>query len=314
MQEISQRILREVKKTVIGKDDIVRKVYMTILAGGHILLEDIPGVGKTTLALAFAGAMALRFRRLQFTPDVTPSDITGYSVPDPATGKLQYRPGAAVCNLFLGDEINRASPKTQSALLEVMEEGQLTVDGVTRRIPPPFIVIATQNPEGSAGTQPLPESQLDRFMICVSMGYPTIQEEMEILKRNENGRAPDSVCPVIDADELLAMRREVAEIYVHDRIYHYIAELARATRENEWTELGLSPRGTVALASMSKACAYLRGRAFVVPSDVAEVFPCVASHRIFLNMKAKVGHIQVSELIRQVLEKVEVPALKTRRQ
>ena len=155
MQELSLRILEEVKKSVVGKDDVVRKVYMTILAGGHILLEDIPGVGKTTLALAFAGAMDLRFRRLQFTPDVTPSDITGYSVPDLAAGTLKYRPGAAVCNLFLGDEINRASPKTQSALLEVMEEGRITVDGVTRRIPPPFIVITTQNPEGSAGTQPL---------------------------------------------------------------------------------------------------------------------------------------------------------------
>ena len=310
----AQRVLDEVEKAVVGKRNVLEKIMTAILAGGHILIEDIPGTGKTTMALAFSRAMGLDAKRVQFTPDVLPSDLTGFTVYQKETGEFVYQPGAVMCNLLLADEINRTSPKTQSALLEVMEEHQVTVDGVTRKTGDPFIVIATENPAGSAGTQLLPESQLDRFMICVSMGYPTIQEEVEILKRNENGRVPDSVCPVIDADTLLAMRRETAEIYVHDRIYHYIAELARATRENEWAELGLSPRGTVALASMSKACAYLRGRAFVVPSDVSEVFPCVASHRIFLNMKAKVGRVQVSELLRQVLEKVEVPSLKTRRQ
>ena len=220
-----------------------------------------------------------------------------------------------MCNLLLADEINRTSPKTQSALLEVMEEHQVTVDGVTRRTGDPFIVIATENPVGSAGTQLLPDSQLDRFMICVSMGYPTIEDEMEILRRSQEltSRQDTTVQPVLDSETLLSMQASVREIFVHDLIFRYMAELAKATRENEWIELGLSPRGSVALTAMSKACAFLKGRKYVIPADVAEVFPCVASHRIFLNIKAKVGHIQVSELLRQILETVPQPALKKRR-
>lgn len=310
MQEISQRILREVKKTVIGKDDIVRKVYMTILAGGHILLEDIPGVGKTTLALAFAGAMALRFRRLQFTPDVTPSDITGYSVPDPVTGKLQYRPGAAVCNLFLGDEINRASPKTQSALLEVMEEGQLTVDGVTRRIPPPFIVIATQNPEGSAGTQPLPESQLDRFMVRLSMGYPSPEDEERILMSRQPGSAPEPAAEtVIQSEDLLRMRAETDQVYLSQEMSRYLVRLANATRESEDLRLGASPRATLALAAMSRAGAYLEGRDYVVPQDAAAVFLDVMSHRVKLSAKARISGKTPFDVLAEILRAVPQPAL-----
>lgn len=218
-----------------------------------------------------------------------------------------------MCNLLLADEINRTSPKTQSALLEVMEEQQVTVDGVTRRTGQPFIVIATENPAGSAGTQLLPESQLDRFMICVSMGYPSVEEEMEIMRRSQEEDRTAGIRPILDASALLEMKNEAREIFMHERICRYIAELAKATREDSWTELGLSPRGTVALTAMAKACAYLKGRAYVIPADVEEVFPCVVSHRIILNMKAKVGHVKVEEVVRQILERVEKPALRTRR-
>src|SRR5699024_10106211 len=289
-----------------------------ILAGGHILIEDIPGTGKTTMALAFSKAMGLRARRVQFTPDVLPADLTGFNIYQKETGKFVYQPGAVMCNLLLADEINRTSPKTQSALLEVMEEQQVTVDGVTRKTGNPFIVIATENPVGSAGTQLLPESQLDRFMICVSMGYPTLEEEVKILRRSQGSarsgeRITDSVQPILDAPSLLRLRKNAGEVFVHELIYRYIAELAQATRENEWVELGLSPRGTVALTAMAKARAYLKERAFVIPADVADVFPSVASHRLILNMKAKVGHIRMDELIRQVIESVPQPSVKKRR-
>ena len=301
----AERVIEEVEKAVVGKREILTKIMTAILAGGHILIEDIPGTGKTTMALAFSRAMGLEVKRVQFTPDVLPADLTGFTVYRKETGQFVYQPGAAICNLLLADEINRTSPKTQSALLEVMEEQQVTVDGVTHRTGSPFIVIATENPAGSAGTQLLPESQLDRFMICVSMGYPTVEEEMEILRRGQTrGRGAEDTEPVLDAPQLLDMRAEVSEIFVHKRIYRYIAELAKATRENEWTELGISPRGTVALTAMAKACAWMKGREYVIPADVREVFPCVAGHRIYLNMKAKVGRIRVEELIRQALESV----------
>ena len=312
------RVIDEVEKAVVGKRDILTKIMTAILAGGHILIEDIPGTGKTTMALAFSRAMGLEVKRVQFTPDVLPSDLTGFTVYQKETGKFVYQPGAAICNLLLADEINRTSPKTQSALLEVMEEQQVTVDGVTRDTGNPFIVIATENPAGSAGTQLLPESQLDRFMICVSMGYPTLEEEMKILRRSQGSvqageRITDSVEPILDAASLLQLRKNAGEVFVHELIYRYIAELAQATRENEWVELGLSPRGTVALTAMAKARAYLKGRAFVIPADVAEDYPDVASHRLILNMKAKVGHIRTDELIRQVIESVPQPSVKKRR-
>lgn len=312
---LAERVIDEVEKAVVGKREILTQIMTAILAGGHILIDDIPGTGKTTMALAFSTAMGLYANRVQFTPDVLPADLTGFTIYQKKTGEFTYQPGAVMCNLLLADEINRTSPKTQSALLEVMEEHQVTVDGVTRRTGDPFIVIATENPVGSAGTQLLPDSQLDRFMICVSMGYPTVEDEMEILRRSQEltSRQDTTVQPVLNAETLLSMQASVREIFVHDLIFRYMAELAKATRENEWIELGLSPRGSVALTAMSKACAFLKGRKYVIPADVAEVFPCVASHRIFLNIKAKVGHIQVSELLRQILETVPQPALKKRR-
>ena len=312
------QVIDEVEKAVVGKREILTKIMTAILAGGHILIEDIPGTGKTTMALAFSRAMGLEVKRVQFTPDVLPSDLTGFTVYQRETGQFVYQPGAVMCNLLLADEINRTSPKTQSALLEVMEEQQVTVDGVTRKTGNPFIVIATENPVGSAGTQLLPESQLDRFMICVSMGYPTLEEEVKILRRSQGSarsgeRITDSVQPILDAPSLLRLRKNAGEVFVHELIYRYIAELAQATRENEWVELGLSPRGTVALTAMAKARAYLKERAFVIHADVADVFPSVASHRLILNMKAKVGHIRMDELIRQVIESVPQPSVKKRR-
>ena len=247
--------LQEQLETIIkGKKEITDKILMAVLAKGHVLLEDVPGVGKTTTALALSRVMGMDFNRIQFTPDVVPSDVTGFTMYDKQSGQFLYRPGAVMCNLLLADEINRTSSKTQSALLEVMEEGRVTVDGETHTVPAPFVVIATENPVGSSGTQLLPESQLDRFMISVSMGYPTAEEEIEILKREQSiEKTRERIDPVVNAEELIEMQREVKEVFVHDRIFGYIVELAKATRENEWTELGLSPRGTVALTAMAKA-------------------------------------------------------------
>lgn len=305
-------VIQEVKKAVVGKEDIIEKIMMAILARGHILVEDIPGMGKTTLALAFSKAMGLQEKRVQFTPDVLPADLTGFTMYQKQTGSFVYQPGAVMCNLLLADEINRTSPKTQSALLEVMEERQVTVDGVTRKTGDPFIVIATENPVGSAGTQLLPESQLDRFMIRVSMGYPTVEEEVEILKRNQAGRNISTLENVVSISTLLAAQQEVEQIFVHNAVFAYIARLAKATREQEMITTGLSPRGTVSLASMARACAYIKGREYAVPEDVSQVFIEVAAHRILLSTKAKVGHIQTEDLLLQILEDVPVPSLKKR--
>lgn len=306
------KIIAEVEKAVIGKSECIRKVMMAMLAGGHILIEDIPGVGKTTLALAFSRACDLKQNRVQFTPDVLPSDITGFSIYHKETGTFTYQPGAVMCNLFLADEINRTSPKTQSALLEVMEEGNVTVDGVTREVPRPFLVMATQNPIGSAGTQMLPESQLDRFMICMSMGYPDIENEIAIIKGRDAGNPIDEIQPVIEADELLAMQQEVEQVFIHDAIYSYIAKLVAGTREHPMLELGVSPRGTLALTRIAKAAAYLDGRGYVTPYDVAGVLKDVAMHRIKLNSKARVNQVTGEAVLDIILEKIPKPTPKRR--
>ena len=300
-------VIAEVEKAVVGKKDVIEKIMTAIVAGGHILIEDTPGVGKTTMAMAFSKAMGIKEKRVQFTPDVMPADLTGFSMFQKETGQFVYQPGALMCNLFLADEINRTSPKTQSALLEVMEERHVTVDGVTRETGRPFIVIATENPEGSAGTQLLPESQLDRFMICVRMGYPTVAEEIEILKRRRSRNPIDEVDTIMNAEFLLMMQKEVSEVYMHDVVYDYIARLAKETREQELLTAGLSPRGTVALAAMSRARAWMQGRDYVLPEDVEEEFACVALHRIRLNTKAKVGHVQPEDVLKQILGQVTKP-------
>lgn len=305
-------VMNEVKKAVIGKDDCVELAMAAILAGGHILIDDIPGVGKTTLAMAFARAMAMDSQRVQFTPDVLPADILGFSMYQKEQGAFVYQPGAVMTNLFLGDEINRTSPKTQSALLEVMEEGCVTVDGTTRKVPEPFLVIATENPVGSIGTQLLPESQLDRFMICMTMGYPAAEDEIEIAKGKSKAMPLAQVQGVIPAQELLQIRSKVDEVFVHDELYEYIVALMQATREHPMIELGVSPRGTIAMVRMVKAIAFLKMRDYVTPDDVQRVLPAVAGHRIVLNAKARVGHVAREDILKQVLDSVKKPSIMQR--
>ncbi len=309
MQAYAAKILQEVQKAVVGKDEILAKVLMAILAGGHILLEDIPGVGKTTLALAFSRAMQLSCKRLQFTPDVLPADVTGFSVYQKATGKLVYQPGAVLCNLFLADEINRTSSKTQSALLEVMEEGRVTVDGITHETPKPFTVIATQNPVGSAGTQLLPESQMDRFMIRLSMGYPAMQDEVEILDRKREGDPLLLVQPVANAQNMLDMQQQVQAVYCSRELLEYIVRLADATRESPLLKLGVSPRGSLAVARLARACAWLSGRDYVVPKDIRLIFSDACCHRVLLSPQAKLGGRTAGQILNDILQDTESPAL-----
>ena len=306
----AQLVIDEVKKAVKGKDDCIIKAFAAFLAGGHILLEDVPGVGKTTLAVAFSRAMALVNHRVQFTPDVLPADILGFSMYQKQTGAFVYREGAVMCNLFLADEINRTSPKTQSALLEVMEEGNVTVDGESRKVPKPFIVMATQNPKGSAGTQLLPESQLDRFMICMSMGYPSHEAEVDIAKGKSVKADEYTIRPVMNAQGLVEMQGEVEQVFIHDSIYSYIVDLVDATRTSPYIELGVSPRGTIACVRMAKAYAYLNGRDFVMPEDVAAIFPDVCAHRLMLNSKARMMEEKPESVLAEILKTTDMPVLK----
>lgn len=297
----------EIRTVVIGKDDCIKKAFAAILAGGHILIEDVPGVGKTTLAVAFSKALSLKSHRVQFTPDVLPADILGFSMYEKETGAFVYHPGTVMCNLFLADEINRTSPKTQSALLEVMEEGKVTVDGILHPVPSPFIVMATQNPKGSAGTQLLPESQLDRFMICMKMGYPDILSEIEIARGKGGGMDCGKIRPVMDEKGLLHLSGTVEQIFVHDNLYLYMGKLVTATRENTYIELGVSPRGLIALMKMAKAEAFLAGREYVIPDDVEAVFLDVAAHRILLNTRARVSHVTAEAVLNKILSDTKKP-------
>ena len=300
-------VLNEVKKAVTGKDDCIYKVFAAILAGGHILIEDVPGVGKTTLAMAFSKVLSLDSHRMQFTPDVMPADILGFNMFQKETGQFVYYPGTIMCNLFFADEINRTSPKTQSALLEVMEEGKITIDGESKDVPEPFVVMATQNPKGSSGTQLLPESQLDRFMICISMGYPELMDEIAILKGKSNSQTLQLEA-VMNKETLLTMKKEIDDIFVSDKLFSYVASLAKATREHTYIELGLSPRGSIACIRMAKAWAYLKGRDYVLPEDVLDIFMDVVKHRIVLSTKARVAHVSVVAVLEEILLKVKQPA------
>ena len=303
----AQSVISEVEKAIIGKRDCILKIMTAILAKGHVLIEDIPGVGKTTMALAFAKAMDLQQNRIQFTPDVLPSDITGFTAYRKEAETLVYHPGAVMCNLFLADEINRTTPKTQSALLEVMEEGAVTVDGVTRPVPDPFFVIATENPLGSAGTHMLPESQLDRFMISTAMGYPETDDEIRILTEQALDRPLSHVRTAISKTQLLQMQQEVEKIFTHQVIYKYIVDLSRATRQHPCVGLGLSPRASLAAASMARATAYLKGRSYVLPNDVVEVFPDIARHRLRLNNQAQTEGKNADQILREILTSVRKP-------
>jgi MoxR-like ATPase len=307
--EQSQQIMTEVQKVFIGKDDVIEKVLMTIYAGGHILLEDAPGVGKTTLALAFSRALGLQYKRIQFTPDTMPSDITGFSIYNKATGQFEYKPGAASCNLLLGDEINRTSPKTQSALLEVMEEGTVTVDGVSHVLPKPFICIATQNRFGAIGTQPLPDSQLDRFMVRLSIGYPDRDSQVDILKSRHGVGDMDNVQAVVTQDDIREVQNYLRSIKMTDEVLYYITDLCQATRQAELVELGVSPRGVNALCQMARARATLRQRDFVVPEDVQAVFLDVCAHRLVMRPQAKIEGVTAQQVLHEILRHVPAPEL-----
>ena len=306
---LSQSVINQVRKVIIGKDEIIVKVLLSILSGGHILIEDIPGVGKTTLAIALSKALNLDYKRMQFTPDVLPSDVTGFSVLDKDTHEFRYKEGAAMTNLFLADEINRTSSKTQSALLEVMEEGKVTVDGVTHNVPDPYIVIATQNPMGSIGTQMLPESQLDRFLVRLTMGDPSFESEINMLKSKNTNVSTDTVQSVATIDDIIAAKRTVDDVYVSDEVLSYIAALANATRNNAYIKLGLSPRGSIALLKICKATALLKGRDYVIPDDVLYCFDDVVRHRLVFESKAKLNGISQQQVIQGVISGVQVPRI-----
>lgn len=307
MDNRNAAILREVKKVIVGKDDVLQKVLMTILAGGHVLLEDVPGVGKTTLALAFSKAMNLAYNRVQFTPDTMASDVIGFSVYNKDTGDFEYRRGAIICNFFLGDEINRTSAKTQAALLQAMEELKVTVDGKTYKLPEPFVCVATQNPLGSAGTHNLPDSQLDRFMVRLSMGYPSAAETLEIVRQREKVSPLDAVKPVVTREQIREMKEAVSDVYIADEIVLYASQLCEKTRDHSDIEQGVSPRAVLALVQMGKARAYLAGRNYVAPQDIQALFADVCGHRVILTPRAKIKKRTSEEILMEILKTVHTP-------
>ena len=303
-------ILDEVKKAVVGKDGVLVMALLAILAGGHILLEDIPGVGKTTMALAFSKALNLKYNRVQFTPDVLPSDIVGFSVYNKATGAMEYKDGAILCNLFLADELNRATSRTQSALLEAMEERTVTVDGVSHPVPDPFVVIATQNPVGASGTQLLPDSQMDRFMVRLSLGYPKPSDEKEMRSRKQQGNPLDKVRCMADKGGLATMRQEAERTYVSEKILEYVIRLNNATRNHPAILQGASPRASLAVTSMAKAAAWVQGRDYVLPADVKLIYPATVAHRIILTPDAEAAGRKAEALVEEILKSVPAPVAK----
>ena len=305
-----QSILQEIETVIIGKRENVEKILMAILAGGHVLMEDVPGVGKTTTAMTFAKVLGLNSRRIQFTSDTMPSDIVGFSVYDKSTGRFVYKPGPVMTNLLLADEINRTSSKTQSALLECMEELRVTVDGETQSLPSPFVVLATQNPVGSAGTTPLPSSQLDRFMIKLSMGYPDFDSQVSILRDRHSANPLDRLQAVISVEELRDLISEAARVEVADRIYEYVTRLCQATREHPMVALGVSPRGALALCRMAKAHALVLGRDYMIPEDVAAVFRDVCAHRLVLSSKARMLEEKPEAILKSILDSIPMPVLR----
>lgn len=305
--EQSKQIIAEVNKAFIGKNEIIEKVLMTIYAGGHVLLEDCPGVGKTTLALAFSKALGLSSKRIQFTTDTLPSDITGFTMFNRETNRFEYREGAANCQLLLADEINRTSPKTQSALLEVMEEHTITIDGETHALPVPFICIATQNPLGAAGTQQLPESQLDRFMVCLSIGYPTLENQMKIINAQRYQNPLTDLKAVTSAENVLEVQNYLTSVRMADGVLKFAIQLCEATREHPLVELGISPRGVAALVKMSRARAVIEERNYVIPEDVQNIFIDVCAHRLVLRPQARVDGTTTKDILQEIMGKVKPP-------
>ena len=307
MNQIISDILQEIEKVIVGKKENVEKILMAVLAGGHVLMEDVPGVGKTTTAMTFAKVLGLDTRRVQFTSDTVPSDIIGYSVYDKDTGEFVFKPGAVMTNLLLADEINRTSSKTQSALLEAMEELHVTVDGQTYALPKPFVVLATQNPVGSAGTQMLPSSQLDRFMIKLSMGYPDFESQVNILKERHSENPLNKIKAIVNIEKLQELIKETMKVEVADAVYEYVTRLTQATREHPMVQFGISPRGALAVCRMAKAYAYLQGRDFVIPEDVAAIFVDVCAHRLVLGTKARMMEEKPESVIASILQSVKMP-------
>lgn len=299
--------IREIEKVVIGKHNETVLLLSAMFGGGHVLIEDVPGVGKTTLAAAVAKAAGLKFRRAQFTPDVTASDITGYNIYNRSAERFEFREGLVMSNVFLADEINRASPKTQSALLEAMEEGRVTVDGVTYDIPTPFMVIATQNPQGYVGTYPLPEAQLDRFAVRISLGYPTEDEELSIILERRKTNPLDSVEAVVTGEDIAMIKNAVTEVEMASEISRYAVALVAATRKSPLVSLGASPRASLALMRVSKAFAFLSGRDYVTPEDVAAVYKPVTAHRITPSQDARFERLSNEDVLDRVMREVEVP-------
>ena len=307
MNDITTTILKSINSVIAGKEAVVEKVLMAILSGGHVLLEDVPGVGKTTLAVSFARTLGLDTRRVQFTSDTMPSDILGFSVYNRDTGNFDYKPGAVMTNLLLADEINRTSSKTQSALLEVMEERQVTVDGQTHKLPDPFVVIATQNPVGSAGTQLLPQAQLDRFMVRLEMGYPDFASQVNILRDRQTGDPLEAVVTVSSGLDLLTMQAQARQVHMADAMLEYVTSLAEASRSHPLVVLGVSPRGALAVCRMCKSRAFMEGRDYVLPDDVAYIFADVCAHRLILSPKAKITETTAKDVLAEVLQQVPRP-------
>lgn len=310
VQSQANKIIAQMRKVIVGKDQTLLWVLVTILSRGHILLEDIPGVGKTTMAVALSKVLGLSYNRVQFTPDVLPSDVTGYSILDSAAGTMRYQPGAVLCNLFLADELNRATSRTQSALLEAMEEGQVTVDGVAHKLPQPFIVIATQNPTGAAGTQLLPDSQMDRFAIRMSIGYPAAADEIAMVMNRQKGNPMNQVEPVLTKEAFLAAQDLVAQTYIGEAVVQYAVNLIQATRRNAKILRGASPRATLTVVAMAKAFACLQGRDYVIPQDVQAVFQKTVAHRLLLTPQAEGNGITPAVVLAEILAQVPAPQLR----
>ena len=299
---------QNISKAIVGKEEAIEYALIALLCRGHVLIEDVPGVGKTTLAAALAKSLDCSFRRIQFTPDLMPSDITGFTLANFKTGELEYREGAVMSQIILADEINRTSPKTQAALLEAMEEHQVTVDGVTHPLPQPFIVLATQNPGEFVGTYPLPEAQVDRFFLRISIGYPTPEQEMDVLERYSGVVRPmETIVPVCTAQDIMTMQEQVATVYCSAEVRSYVAALSAATRRDPSLQLGASTRAAIALIRGAQACALLDDRDFILPEDVQHMLLPVFTHRMVLTPEARMKGVQAEEILLQILDRTQVP-------